>query len=71
MPTAPTHLQANLQGPQDLGLETLRPAHPPAQVEAVADLLDLRRNSLKGFTTFLFYAKRKTTCAVQCLDLFD
>jgi hypothetical protein len=53
MPTAPTHLLASLPGPEDLGRETIRAAHPLVRVVAAADLLDLRRNSQHGLTTFI------------------
>lgn len=59
MPTAPTHLLANLPGPEDLGLETIRAAHPPARVVAAADLLDLRRSSQQGLPTFTFTPNAK------------
>lgn len=54
MPMAPTHLLASLPGPEDLGLETIRAAHPPAQVVTAADLLDLRRSSQQGIKAFTF-----------------
>lgn len=70
MPTAPTHLLVNLPGPEDLDLETIRAAHPPARVVAAADLLDLRRSSQQDIKAFIFSAKRQTTRAVTCLDCF-